>query len=67
MQTVLFVTSSENMLTLTVALPGLEGFTTEELDTLDVRVRKELWEQGAEFHSFAVRGRVPAGGLKLKA
>jgi hypothetical protein len=49
-----------------VALPELEGFTTEQLDTLDVRVRKELSEKGAEFQSFAVRGRVPAGGLKPK-
>ncbi|KAI1039682.1 hypothetical protein LB505_008373 [Fusarium chuoi] len=47
-------------------LPELEGFTTEQLDTLDTRVRKELAEKGAEFQSFAVRGRVPAGGLKPK-
>jgi hypothetical protein len=49
-----------------IALPELEGFTTEQLDTLDTRVRKELAEKGAEFQSFAVRGRVPAGGLKPK-
>ncbi|KAI1037823.1 hypothetical protein LB503_009559 [Fusarium chuoi] len=47
-------------------LPELEGFTTEQLDTIDTRVRKELAEKGAEFQSFAVRGRVPAGGLKPK-
>nr|WNS47922.1 CapG [Capnodium sp. TTI-000886] len=47
-------------------LPGLEGFTSEQLDTLPERAIKELKEKGAEFHSFAVRGRVPAGGLKPK-
>ncbi|KAM0431680.1 hypothetical protein ACHAQK_009997 [Fusarium lateritium] len=47
-------------------LPELEGFTSEQLDTLATRVRKELSEKGAAFQSFAVRGRVPAGGLKPK-
>lgn len=49
------------------ALPELQGFSPEQLDTLDARVRQELSEKGCEFQSFAVRGRVPAGGLKPKS
>ncbi|KAK1460035.1 hypothetical protein CMEL01_03034 [Colletotrichum melonis] len=48
-------------------LPELQGFSSEQLDTLDTRVRQELSEKGCEFQSFAVRGRVPAGGLKPKS
>jgi hypothetical protein len=44
----------------------LKGFTEEQLDTLADRTFKEMKEIGGEFDSFAVRGRVPAGGLKPK-
>lgn len=49
---------------MTTALPELEGFTEQELDTLDERLHKELREIGTEWQSFSVMGRVPAGGLK---
>jgi hypothetical protein len=45
------------------ALP-IKGFTQEQLDTLYERTEKEMRTIGSEFDSFAVRGRVPTGGLK---
>jgi hypothetical protein len=42
----------------------IKGFTQEQLDTLYERTEKEMRVIGSEFDSFAVRGRVPAGGLK---
>jgi hypothetical protein len=45
------------------ALP-IKSFTQEQLDTLYERTEKEMRTIGSEFDSFAVRGRVPTGGLK---
>ncbi|KAF2773341.1 putative methyltransferase SirN-like protein [Teratosphaeria nubilosa] len=54
------------IIAMTKTLEGLQGFAPGELDSLGERLQQELREVGGTFHVFAVRGRVPAHGLKRK-